>query len=181
MFHFCRSNLLGTDFSIYDCQPPHTNTKPYSCHAATRNISPPSTAGNFEIGQVTYKFNLLYWRRPRRMICSLQCPFPFDGDDIKMKQLEESSPLSPVHKVLKNKTPWWHEGIVSWCLNFHGRVTMGSAKNFQLVESGQGDEETVILQFGKVGDDVFTMDYRRPLSAFQAFAICLTSFGTKLS
>ncbi|CAD6261597.1 unnamed protein product [Miscanthus lutarioriparius] len=41
--------------------------------------------------------------------------------------------------------------------------------------------DPVILQFGKVGRDMFTMDYRYPLSAFQAFAICLTSFDTKLA
>ena len=63
-----------------------------------------------------------------------------------------------------------------------------SVKNFQLVATADpshpdsvGDEETVLLQFGKVDNDIFTMDYRQPLSAFQAFAICLSSFGTKLA
>ncbi|KAG9158414.1 hypothetical protein Leryth_013158 [Lithospermum erythrorhizon] len=36
---------------------------------------------------------------------------------------------------------------------------------------------TSTLQFGKVGKDMFTMDYRYPLSAFQAFAICLSSLS----
>ncbi|KAF3953225.1 hypothetical protein CMV_021313 [Castanea mollissima] len=92
------------------------------------------------------------------------------------------------YTVLRNKAPRWHEHLQCWCLNFHGRVTVASVKNFQLVAiadqsqpGGKGDEETVLLQFGKVGDDTFTMDYRQPLSAFQAFAICLTSFGTKLA
>jgi tubby and related proteins len=42
-------------------------------------------------------------------------------------------------------------------------------------------DQEVILQFGKNRKDVFTMDYHQPLSTFQAFVICLTSFGTKLS
>ncbi|RWW38538.1 hypothetical protein BHE74_00056223 [Ensete ventricosum] len=90
--------------------------------------------------------------------------------------------------VLQNKAPRWHEHLQCWCLNFHGRVTVASVKNFQLVATadssrpgGIGDDETVLLQFGKVGNDMFTMDYRQPLSAFQAFAICLTSFGTKFA
>lgn len=88
--------------------------------------------------------------------------------------------------VLKNKAPRWHEQLQCWCLNFHGRVTVASVKNFQLVasaENGQAgpEHEKVILQFGKVGKDVFTMDYRYPLSAFQAFAICLSSFDTKIA
>ncbi|KAL0449926.1 UNVERIFIED_CONTAM: Tubby-like F-box protein 5 [Sesamum latifolium] len=88
--------------------------------------------------------------------------------------------------VLKNKAPRWHEQLQCWCLNFKGRVTVASVKNFQLVASVDpsidipaAELEKVILQFGKIGKDIFTMDYRYPLSAFQAFAICLSSFDTK--
>nr|DAD31231.1 TPA_asm: hypothetical protein HUJ06_010082 [Nelumbo nucifera] len=88
--------------------------------------------------------------------------------------------------VLKNKAPRWHEQLQCWCLNFRGRVTVASVKNFQLVASvdpslnvSLAEQEKVILQFGKIGKDIFTMDYRYPLSAFQAFAICLSSFDTK--
>lgn len=88
--------------------------------------------------------------------------------------------------ILKNKSPRWHEQLQCWCLNFNGRVTIASVKNFQLVASAEGGEATaeheeVILQFGKVDKDVFTMDYRYPISAFQAFAICLSSFDTKIA
>ncbi|KAK6164767.1 hypothetical protein DH2020_001631 [Rehmannia glutinosa] len=93
--------------------------------------------------------------------------------------------------VLKNKAPRWHEQLQCWCLNFNGRVTVASVKNFQLVasrESGAGpaggqeqQQENVVLQFGKVGKDIFTMDYQYPISAFQAFAICLSSFDTKIA
>ncbi|KAG0502745.1 hypothetical protein HPP92_002817 [Vanilla planifolia] len=81
--------------------------------------------------------------------------------------------------VLRNKAPRWHDQLQCWCLNFRGRVTIASVKNFQLV--AQSDQDKVILQFGKVAKDTFTMDYRYPLSAFQAFAICLSSFDTKLA
>ncbi|GER47865.1 tubby like protein 1 [Striga asiatica] len=102
--------------------------------------------------------------------------------------------------VLKNKPPRWHEQLQCWCLNFRGRVTVASVKNFQLIAAGppapapppqqqngpsssssSSDHDKIILQFGKVGKDMFTMDYRYPLSAFQAFAICLSSFDTKLA
>lgn len=88
--------------------------------------------------------------------------------------------------VLKNKSPRWHEQLQCWCLNFRGRVTVASVKNFQLVAATEPshnipaeEQEKVILQFGKIGKDIFTMDYSYPLSAFQAFAICLSSFDTK--
>ncbi|XP_034684240.1 tubby-like F-box protein 5 [Vitis riparia] len=102
-----------------------------------------------------------------------------------------SEPLVPVQGsgdplILKNKAPRWHEHLQCWCLNFRGRVTVASVKNFQLVASVEPshnvsavEQDKVILQFGKIGKDIFTMDYRYPLSAFQAFAICLSSFDTK--
>ncbi|KAJ9153497.1 hypothetical protein P3X46_026927 [Hevea brasiliensis] len=189
------SDFLGTNFTIYDSQPPHSGAKPSSSRAsrrfASKQISPQVPAGNFEVGQVSYKFNLLKSRGPRRMVCSLKCPL--SRETINEKHLEDSvmkGPESSVsgYTVLRNKAPRWHEHLQCWCLNFHGRVTVASVKNFQLVATvdqsqpgGKGDEDTVLLQFGKVGDDTFTMDYRQPLSAFQAFAICLTSFGTKLA
>lgn len=99
---------------------------------------------------------------------------------------EERSKDAPL--TLKNKSPRWHEQLQCWCLNFKGRVTVASVKNFQLVaaidssaEPAQTDQDKVLLQFGKIGKDTFTMDYRYPLSAFQAFAICLSSFDTKLA
>ncbi|KAL1831191.1 hypothetical protein ACET3Z_000842 [Daucus carota] len=103
--------------------------------------------------------------------------------------------------VLRNKPPRWHEQLQCRCLNFRGRVTVASVKNFQLIaatqsaaagaptpsqpaqpaQPAQPDHDKVILQFGKIGKDMFTMDYRYPLSLFQAFAICLSSFDTKLA
>ncbi|XP_059653385.1 tubby-like F-box protein 10 [Cornus florida] len=113
-----------------------------------------------------------------------------EDDDGKLKPL-----------ILKNKAPRWHEQLQCWCLNFRGRVTVASVKNFQLIaaaqppattqpaagasaatsQPAQPEHDKIILQFGKVGKDMFTMDYRYPLSAFQAFAICLSSFDTKLA
>lgn len=37
--------------------------------------------------------------------------------------------------ILQNKTPKWNEGVGAYVLNFHGRVTMASVKNFQLIQA----------------------------------------------
>ncbi|GAB2278036.1 Tubby-like F-box protein 7 [Dionaea muscipula] len=194
-------DFLGTNFTIYDSQPPHSGAKASSSRSgrrfASKQISPQVPAGNFEVGKVCYKFNLLKSRGPRRMVCSLRCPSSSSGDTPAAGQSQNSTnmkksdlDLLPGYTVLKNKAPRWHEHLQCWCLNFHGRVTVASVKNFQLIATTnghnsqpheKGEEEQVLLQFGKVSDDIFTMDYRRPLSAFQAFAICLTSFGTKMA
>jgi hypothetical protein len=108
----------------------------------------------------------------------------------KSAHMDSTAPQIPAQNeeklVLKNKSPRWHEQLQCWCLNFRGRVTVASVKNFQLVASDETghagqEQDKVILQFGKIGKDLFTMDYRYPISAFQAFAICLSSFDTKIA
>lgn len=187
------SDFLGTKFTVYDSQPPFNGAKPsynrMSRRFGSKQICPQAAGGTFEIGQITYKFNLLKSRGPRRMLCSLQCPSTTESvNEPQISGEMENHALPSKCMILKNKAPRWHEHLQCWCLNFHGRVTVASVKNFQLVATvdpsqpgAKGDEETVLLQFGKVGDDIFTMDYRQPLSAFQAFAVCLTSFGTKIA
>ncbi|CAA3007620.1 Tubby-like F-box 7 [Olea europaea subsp. europaea] len=94
-----KSDFLGTNFTIYDSQPPHNGAKSLSTRAVHRLAS------------------------------------------------KQMSPQVPA---------------------------VASVKNFQLVATidqskpgGKGDDETVLLQFGKLGDDTFTMDYQQPLSAFR--------------
>lgn len=43
--------------------------------------------------------------------------------------------------TLINKSPSWNEQTQSYVLNFHGRVTQASVKNFQIVhpDNGEGD------------------------------------------
>jgi hypothetical protein len=130
-----------------------------------------------------------------------QTGFPLSKDDssapvsfFKSKSSRMDSSTAPLSAqdqegsmlVLKNKSPRWHEHLQCWCLNFHGRVTVASVKNFQLVATDENaltnqELDDTTLQFGKIGKDLFTMDYSYPLSAFQAFAICLSSFDTKLA
>ena len=110
--------------------------------------------------------------------------------------------------VLRNKAPRWHETYQCWCLDFGGRVTTASVKNFQLTAGGQG---RVLMQFGRTSHkDVFVMDFQvsalacwlrclpsslsdtcvatlrasetqHPLSAVQAFAVALSAFDSKLA
>ncbi|KAF8753584.1 hypothetical protein HU200_011628 [Digitaria exilis] len=88
---------------------------------------------------------------------------------------------------LGDNGPRWHEQLQCWCLNFRGRLVAatqpaaGDPTPSQAAPAPPPEHEKVILQFGKVAKDMFTMDYRYPLSAFQAFAICLSSFDTKLA
>lgn len=89
------------------------------------------------------------------------------------------------YALLGNKLPVFSRG--SYRLNFGGRVTLPSVKNFQLVKMSNVIEENmdvdvtklddVLLQFGRVGDDEFHLDFRAPMTAFQAMGIVLAQFN----
>ena len=74
---------------------------------------------------------------------------------------------------LGSKEPVYENG--NYRLNFYGRVSPPSVKNFQIVSVDDPDD--IICQFGKVGDDKFHLDFKAPISPFQAFGIALTQFN----
>ena len=49
--------------------------------------------------------------------------------------------------TLYNKSPQWNEESQSFVLNFNGRVTLASVKNFQIVHDH--DLDYIALQFGR--------------------------------
>lgn len=75
--------------------------------------------------------------------------------------------------MFESKDPVFENG--NYRLNFKGRVSVPSVKNFQLV--APDEIENVICQFGKIGEDRFHLDFKAPLNAFQAFALALCQFN----
>ncbi|CAJ0930296.1 unnamed protein product, partial [Mesorhabditis belari] len=77
--------------------------------------------------------------------------------------------------TLHNKAPIWNETNQVYQLDFGGRVTQESAKNFQIeVDSKQ------VLQFGRIEGGAYTLDFRAPFCAAQAFAVALASITQRL-
>jgi hypothetical protein len=75
--------------------------------------------------------------------------------------------------LLQTKDPVFENG--NYRLNFHGRVSLPSVKNFQIVS--HDDIHDVKCQFGKVDKDVFHLDFKAPFTAFEAFAVALCQFN----
>jgi Tub family len=103
------------------------------------------------------------------------------GSDIVTGQLLDRMKRGNLNEgefQLQNRTPRWNSRVKAYVLNFNGRVTQASVKNFQLVESEDAGEK-IKLQFGRISADEFTMDFCYPLSPLQAFAVTLTSFDSK--
>ncbi|XP_022707207.1 tubby-related protein 3-like [Varroa jacobsoni] len=168
-----RSNLFGTSFTVFDGgdNPKRSSHKD---HARS------------EIAAVVYDTNVLGFKGPRKM--TVLIPIVDEATERNsVRPTSDSESLIERFKTgrlenvlrLSNKQPVWNEDTQSYVLNFHGRVTQASVKNFQLVHDK--DVETIIMQFGRVTEDHFSMDYSYPLCALQAFAIALSSFDSKLA
>ncbi|XP_038604690.1 tubby-related protein 1 [Tachyglossus aculeatus] len=169
-----RSNLLGTRFTVFD-----------NGENPDRAITDWSAVRQ-ELAAVVYETNVLGFRGPRRMTViipgmnseSERVPIrPRNASDGLLVRWQNKTLETLL--VLHNKTPVWSEESGSYTLNFHGRVTHASVKNFQIVHDD--DPDYIVLQFGRVAEDTFTLDYRYPLCALQGFAIALSSFDGKLA
>ncbi|XP_048463290.1 tubby protein homolog [Rhincodon typus] len=171
-----RSNLMGTKFTVYDNG---VNPEKGSSSLDASNLRQ-------ELAAVCYETNVLGFKGPRKM--SVIIPgMNMDHERVSIRPRNEHETLlagwqnKNTESVIElhNKTPVWNDDTQSYVLNFHGRVTQASVKNFQIIHDN--DPDYIVMQFGRVAEDIFTMDYNYPMCALQAFAIALSSFDSKLA
>ncbi|KAM6044297.1 tubby-related protein 1 [Chlamydotis macqueenii] len=169
-----RSNLMGTKFTVFD-----NGVNPDRANADWSNVRQ-------ELSAVVYETNVLGFKGPRKMTVIIpgmnanneRVPIRPRNDNDGLLMRWQNKNMDKVIE-LHNKAPVWNDETQSYVLNFHGRVTHASVKNFQIVHGS--DPDYIVMQFGRVADDAFTMDYNYPLCAVQAFAIALSSFDGKLA
>ncbi|XP_038076860.1 tubby-related protein 4-like [Patiria miniata] len=77
--------------------------------------------------------------------------------------------------VMRNKAPLWNESTQVYQLDFGGRVTQESAKNFQVELHGKQ-----VMQFGRIDGHAYTLDFQYPFAALQAFAVALANVTQRL-
>ncbi|XP_067849690.1 tubby protein homolog [Heptranchias perlo] len=171
-----RSNLMGTKFTVYDngVNPEKGGSSLDACNLRQ------------ELAAICYETNVLGFKGPRKM--SVIIPgMNMDHERVSIRPRNEHETLLAQWQnkntesviELHNKTPVWNDDTQSYVLNFHGRVTQASVKNFQIIHDN--DPDYIVMQFGRVAEDIFTMDYNYPMCALQAFAITLSSFDSKLA
>ncbi|CAN9507111.1 unnamed protein product [Ophioblennius macclurei] len=171
-----RSNLMGTKFTVYDSG---LNPMKSTTSLEASNLRQ-------ELAAICYETNVLGFKGPRKM--SVIIPgMNMDHERVSIRPRNDHESLlarwqnKNTESVIElhNKTPVWNDDTQSYVLNFHGRVTQASVKNFQIIHDN--DPDYIVMQFGRVAEDVFTMDYNYPMCALQAFAIALSSFDSKLA
>ncbi|CAN2391066.1 bronchus morphogenesis [Pristimantis euphronides] len=172
-----RSNLMGTKFTVYD-----SGENP----GKARGFLDSGGGVRQELAAVCYETNVLGFKGPRKMSVLIpgmninheRIPFQPHNESESLLSRWQSRRQENIIE-LHNKAPVWNDDTQSYVLNFHGRVTHASVKNFQIVHDN--DPEYIVMQFGRVAEDLFTLDYSYPLCALQAFSVALSSFDSKLA
>jgi tubby-related protein 1 len=168
-----RSNFVGTQFTVFDA-------------GKSAKKHPDEKHRRRDMAAVFYETNVLGFKGPRKMTVLL----PGMNQDHKRVEVRPTSDHESLPERMKrgssdglielhNKSPVWNEETQSYVLNFHGRVTQASVKNFQLVHTN--DVDYIVMQFGRISTDHFTMDYSYPMCAIQAFGVAISSFDNKLA
>ncbi|XP_036414871.1 tubby-related protein 3-like [Colossoma macropomum] len=94
------------------------------------------------------------------------------GDGSLLKKMKNNQGAGLIK--LETIVPAWNEEKQEYVMDFNGRVKKGSVKNFQLACSDSPDK--LVMQFGRVDENRFVLDYSSPLCALQAFTIALSCF-----
>lgn len=125
-----RANFVGSEFLMYDRGRSDANEEDDD-----GEVNPDIKEPRKELGVILYETNVLGTKGPRKM----RVVVPPVRNDGTVAAAKEEGMLDLVKEdnysqgfELANKAPRWNESIGAYCLNFNGRVTLPSVKNFQL-------------------------------------------------
>ncbi len=107
------------------------------------------------------------------------------GGNVEYKAVEVEEAQELLRFVTKK--PVWSDELAAWTLNFDGRVSMASKKNFMLTADEtietlveEFGSQTTLLRFGKTEKHKFSLDYGYPFSPMTALGVVLSSFAKKM-
>ena len=139
------------------------------------------------------KLNTTNTQQVRREICAVQYDMNVMGRVPNSMQVfvpQKSERVNSMEKTRKTKgstytcrtrKPSWSDVTQSWTMDFRGRCKVASKKNFLIVSDDIMKSEQVMLLFGKVKKDLFSLDFRAPFSVAAALGSVLPSFAKKLA
>jgi tubby-related protein 1 len=154
-----------------------------------RHPTHPAELVKEETGCVLYATNVLGTKGPRQLTVCVPEPRADGQPAVLRPGLLERMRLREQHRgegeeeedVVRcnNMAPQWNQALGAYCLNFYGRVTLPSVKNMQLQCTDAPG--AVVMQFGRVGPDEFTLDYSWPFNLLHATQIAMTVCDSKLA
>ncbi|UJR11532.1 hypothetical protein I4U23_015713 [Adineta vaga] len=159
-------NIIGSEYVLYDQR--FCSTNPQNKEQLAAIVYNEHIFGSKDIRKLT-----VLLRDPEKTV------EPTKEHEVLINQWRAGHTTDLIE--IKNKTPEYNEESKKYILNFfENRVKLPSHKNFQLCTSpGENHEDNIIMQFGRIDDNNFALDYRYPLTAIQAFGIALSSFHNR--
>ena len=153
-----RSNMMGTSFTLSRSDMGEPSPRP--CSSSGGSCSPASWEEQQEepgpeLAAILYKPNVLGTSGPRKMRVLLPRGSRSRGKTLldSYKERETEGVL-----VLASKEATWDAARNSYVLNYHGRASQASVKNFQICH--HSNTEFIIMQLGRVDTNIFSMDFR---------------------
>ena len=168
-----RGNVVGSMYIVYD-------------HGLAPDKAVTASARRRELACIAFDYDRMGPGRMAVRVPQVSGSRPLEirpaGEEDSMVAAVGDHPLARCVVSLRNKTPHWDERLQGHVLNFKGRVSQASVKNFQLETADQTSAaDDCPLQFGRVDKNRFTLDVSWPLSPLQAFGIVLASLDPKLA
>eukprot|EP00195_Chlamydomonas_chlamydogama_P011442 CAMPEP_0202901248 /NCGR_PEP_ID=MMETSP1392-20130828/14147_1 /ASSEMBLY_ACC=CAM_ASM_000868 /TAXON_ID=225041 /ORGANISM="Chlamydomonas chlamydogama, Strain SAG 11-48b" /LENGTH=473 /DNA_ID=CAMNT_0049587785 /DNA_START=24 /DNA_END=1445 /DNA_ORIENTATION=+ len=175
-----KANFVGTEYMLWGKSDDRKQKKGYAAEQLCINFKQTalSTSGGPRAMFVVLPLPDLEWQ-----------PSSPDGTDslsnaLEMARRKELPPyLEKNLAMLSTKPPEYDEALKAYTLDFKGRVKEASVKNFQLVHWDHNTDRKgadLVLQFGKIEEDLYALDFAYPLNVETAFSIALASIDTKL-
>lgn len=170
------ANLMGSKYHVWDQGNPHSSSK------QSKDSKPPLAVVSFVPTIATWTGS---YRSMRVWISKHQSMLLKSTSQVQHvaglpKDWEGKA--NKVHQLF-SRIPHYNNLSKQYELDYRDRTRAGlkiqsSVKNFQLILEENGKQ--TILQLGRVAKLKYVMDYRYPLTGFQAFCICLASIDSKL-
>ena len=148
-----RANFLGTEFVLFDAgsKPARGSGNGSSASGGGSAAAQPQPPPRRELAAVVYEPNVLGTKGPRRMLVGVRAPGAAGTADagsaaaaaplaerVRAAAASADGGAAAGLVVLQNRAPRWNGEMRAFCLNFGGRVTVASVKNFQLVALQSG-------------------------------------------
>ena len=160
-------NMLGTTFTVVDSGMAF-NSK------IDVNMLPSKGYARREICAVQYDMNIM-----GRVPNSMQIYVPRKSE--RVYSMEKHRKTRNGVYACRTRKPKWSDRNQSWTMDFRGRCKVASKKNFLIVCDDIKDSDQVLLLFGKMKKDMFSLDFRAPFSVAAALGSVLPSFAKKLA
>ena len=98
----------------------------------------------------------------------------FTSDDLNNDNLFEKK-LNKRFRI-QTKKPYWDASTKKYKLDFKGRATRASSNNFQLIDC---ESNSLVYQCAKWKSNLYNIDFKYPINAFQAFGIAISCLSKK--